>query len=280
MDLEKNYKLYKKYLKAYIKRDGIENFIKWLDTTDAIEAPSSSKYVLCEPGGFIQHSLNVFNRLIKLINNEYNGFENSPYSKETIAFVALLHDVSKINFFEVCLKNVKNPVTGKWEHVPTYNIREESGRLIYGIHEENSVYMLSKFFKLSYEEALAIRWHGGCGTFNDPSSQVKMMEAYRISTLALFLYIADMQATCIDESPIKIDNLYNNKNNTEVPKNEVTNFKRDSDKIIEKEEDVPFTYSDEESTTDSYITNNKYVEDYYDEQNFEGTVEEIDDCPF
>ena len=52
---------------------------------------------------------------------------------------------------------------------------------------------------MSYEEALAIRWHGGCGTSNDPSSQGKMMEAYKVSTLALLLHIADMQATCIDE---------------------------------------------------------------------------------
>lgn len=275
MDLEKNYKLYKKYLKAYIKRDGIENFIKWLNTTDAFEAPASTKYHLCEPGGLIQHSLNVFNRLIKLINEEYNGFENSPYSKETIAFVSLLHDVSKINFYEVYLKNVKNQVTGQWEHVPTYTVREETNRLIFGIHEENSVYMLSKFFQLSYEEALAIRWHGGCGTSNDPSSQGKMMEAYKASTLALLLHIADMQATCIDELVVKVED------NTNVV-NETIDSKNNNN--TEKEVDVPFTYSDSDNNDDdktsSYTVNREYIDDNYDEQDFERSVEEIDDCPF
>ena len=37
-DLNKNYRLYKKYLKAYIKRDGIDNFIKWLDTIGTLRA--------------------------------------------------------------------------------------------------------------------------------------------------------------------------------------------------------------------------------------------------
>lgn len=270
-DLNKNYRLYKKYLKAYIKRDGIDNFIKWLDTTDAYNAPASTKYHLSEPGGLIQHSLNVFNRLIRLINNEYP--ENCPYSKETITLVSLLHDVSKINFYEVYNRNVKNS-SGQWEQVPTYSVREEDNRLVFGIHEENSVYILNQFFKLSYEETLAIRWHGGCGTSNDPSSQGKMMEAYKVSTLSLLLHIADMQATCIDELIVNVENNTDTVNETIDDKNNNSNE--------EKEVDVPFTYSDDshDDKTSSYTVNKEYTDNSYDEQDFERTAEEVDDCPF
>lgn len=275
-DLEKNYKLYKKYLRAYIKRDGIDNFIKWLDTTDAIKAPASTKYHLCEPGGLIQHSLNVFSRLIRLISEEYG--DDCPYSKETIAFVSLLHDVSKINFYDVYLRNVKND-KGQWEQVPTYNVREEDNRLIFGIHEENSVYILYQFFKLSYEEILAIRWHGGCGTSNDPSSQGKMMEAYKASTLALLLHIADMQATCIDELVFKHIEEPKVKKNKEVKENKKENN-------VENTDDVPFTYTDEvdDTHTSSYensYTNYKYIaDDNLDGPDFETAIDKANDCPF
>jgi hypothetical protein len=194
-------------------------------------------------------------------------------SEETIAFVALLHDVSKINFYEVYNRNVKNS-SGQWEQVPTYGVREEDNRLVFGIHEENSVYILNQFFKLSYEEALAIRWHGGCGTSNDPSSQGKMMEAYKVSTLSLLLHIADMQATCIDELIVEV------KDNTDTASETVND--KDNNSNEEKEVDVPFTYSDDSDDykTSSYTVNREYIDDNYDEQDFERTVEEVDDCPF
>lgn len=267
MNIEKNYKLYKKYLISYIKRDGIENFIKWLDDTDAWQAPASTKYHLCEKGGLIQHSLNVFNRLIRLVTDEWGDIDNCPYSKETIAFVSLLHDVSKINFYDVYLKNVKDE-HGQWIQVPTYTVREENNRLVFGTHEENSVYILNQFFRLDYQEAVAIRWHGGCGTSNDPTSQSKMMEAYKASKLALLLHIADMQATCIDE----VDMTFEIANN---------NSKKEEKKEVEKNEVVENKKQDA-NEVDYQHTNSKYIEDEDDEdkQDFEGAIDEANDCPF
>lgn len=265
MNIEKNYRLYKKYLISYIKRDGIENFIKWLDTTDAWVAPASTKYHLCTKGGLIQHSLNVFNRMIRLITGEWDDIENCPYSKETIALVSLLHDVSKINFYDVYLKNVKDD-HGQWIQVPTYTVKEESNRLVFGTHEENSVYILNQFFRLDYQEALAIRWHGGCGTSNDPTSQGKMMEAYKASKLALLLHIADMQATCIDE----VDMTFEIANNV----------KEEEKKEVEKQEVVE--ESKQEVEEEYSHTNSKYIEDEddVDGQDFERAIDEADDCPF
>lgn len=286
MDLEKNYRKYVKYLKAYIKRDGLDKLLTWLDHSDAIEAPASTQYHMSVPGGFIQHSLNVFNRLIRLIMEEYGDIENSPYSKETIALVSLLHDISKINFYEVSLRNVKNPQTGQWEHVPYFTVRTEENRLIFGTHEENSVYMLNQFFKLSYEEALAVRWHGGCGTSNDPSSQGKMMEAYRASTLALLLHFADMQATCIDEveRPV-IDDTGDNIDN----KVEETKVENVNETEVNSHELNSLTNTTQENKTDDQDKDALYeyyhMEDFYDGDDLDGrdlenSIDEVGDCPF
>ena len=43
------------------KREGIEEFIKWLDTTDFKYAPASSQYHSSYRGGLLKHSLNRLN---------------------------------------------------------------------------------------------------------------------------------------------------------------------------------------------------------------------------
>lgn len=204
-----NYMRYKKFLTNYIKREGIDNFIKWLDTTDASIAPASTKYHLCEEGGLIQHSLNVFYRLIKLIKMEYGDIANSPYTQETIALVSLLHDISKVNYYQISERNVKNPETGVWEKVPYYSVREENDRLIFGSHSEDSYYIAKKFFDLTYDEELAILYHmGGLDTTTDSISLKNVICAFKRSPLATLLHVADLMATSKDEVVIT-DSVYN-----------------------------------------------------------------------
>lgn len=200
MDTTKNYAKFVKYLKSYINRDGIDRLINWLNESDMAIAPASTKYHMSEPGGLVQHSLNVFYRLINIINMEYPNQDDCPYSKETLALVALLHDISKVNFYEISSRNVKNPDTGVWEQVPYFAVRDESNRLIFGYHEENSLFILQNFVKLSYDEAMAIRWHGGACSSDDHRIAGESMNAFRHSRLALYLHMADMMAANIDEA--------------------------------------------------------------------------------
>lgn len=196
MNINANYEKYTKYLRAYITRDGVEALINYLDHSDIKVAPASTKYHMSVEGGLVQHSLNVFMRMIQLVNTEYDGFDNCPYTKETIALVSLLHDISKVNFYKQYFKNVKNDETGAWEKVQAYTIRDDNDRLLFASHEENSLYMLSKFFSLTYDEELALRYHMG---HTDSSNENDVYSAYKRSTLALLLFVADMEATCIDE---------------------------------------------------------------------------------
>lgn len=199
MITDKLYAQFINFLKTFIKRDGIEEFLKWLDNTDISVAPASTKYHGSMPGGLIKHSINVFYRLIKLVNLEYPNGEECPYSKETIALVSLLHDISKVDFYEESTRNVKNQETGEWEHVKFYSTRPENKRFIFAYHEENSLYILQQFFKLSYDEAMAIRWHGGAFSSNDYRNTGESLNAFRHSKLALLLHIADLMATTVDE---------------------------------------------------------------------------------
>ena len=168
---------------------------------------------MSEDGGLVQHSLNVFLRLIKLIQAEYPDrevFDDSgniigkestqPYSKETIAIIALLHDISKANFYTTYYRNVKNDETGNWEKVRQFKVRDQSDRIFFGNHAENSIYIIEKFIKLNDTEKLAILYHmGGLAEYDNDYTKGLCYEAYKQCPIALLLHQADMQATCIDE---------------------------------------------------------------------------------
>lgn len=60
VNVEKNYAKFRKYIQNYIKREGVEEFLEWLDTSDMKIAPASTKYHMSCEGGLCAHSLNVF----------------------------------------------------------------------------------------------------------------------------------------------------------------------------------------------------------------------------
>lgn len=195
--VENNYKEFISLIEANVKREGVENLLKWLNARDAKIAPASTKYHLSCKGGLIQHSLNVYKRLVNLVNQEYG--DANPYTQETLVLTALLHDISKINFYEIQERNAKDE-NGNWIKVPFYAIKEENQRVIFGSHALNSYYMLNKFVPLTYEESLAILHHmGNLDMVGSESNCKTIIEAYRKSTLAVLLHTADLLATVIDE---------------------------------------------------------------------------------
>ena len=139
-------------------------------------------------GGLVEHSLNVYHCLVDYLarprTKELYGMD---YSDETVALVALMHDICKVNFYAVDYRNAKNE-QGVWEKVPYYTIRDE---MPYG-HGEKSVYMLSGFLRLSREEAFAIRYHMG---FSGPEDRNQIGRALELFPLALALNVADMEAS-------------------------------------------------------------------------------------
>lgn len=173
-----------------ITRQGASDLLKYLlsDQSDFFEAPASTRYHLAYPGGLLEHSLNVYRCLKDYLSRESvrNAYQLIP-SEETIAIVALLHDLCKINVYQKSFRNVKDE-QGKWSQVPSYDYQD---KLPYG-HGEKSVYIISGFLKLTREEAFAIRYHMG---FSDTEDKNNVGRAFEMFPLAFALSTADMEAT-------------------------------------------------------------------------------------
>ena len=184
-----NINLKDKFLELYnsnIKRAGADKLLEYLlsDKSDFFTAPSSSRFHGSHEGGLVEHSINVYNCLKDYLSPKRY---NMNYSDETIALVSLLHDLCKINFYEVDYRNAKND-KGVWEKVPYYKINDT---LPYG-HGEKSVYIISGFMRLSREEAFAIRYHMG---FSNTDDKLSVGKAFEMFPLAFALSVADMEAT-------------------------------------------------------------------------------------
>lgn len=193
-----------KFLEIYrenITRPGSEEFLKWLETTDFFDAPASTRFHLSRPGGLVEHSIHVYERLKKLYNVEKYGdlSEVDVFPEaETIAICGLLHDICKANFYGVEMRNRKNE-QGQWEKYPFYIVDDQ---LPYG-HGEKSVYIISSFMKLSREEAMAIRWHMGFSDTEFKGGGFSVGNAFDKFPLAVLTHIADLQATYLDEAEVE-----------------------------------------------------------------------------
>lgn len=192
--IEKNYEEFITLLRTNVVRDseGLEKLISYLNAKDTKIAPASAKYHGSYAGGLVRHCLNVYKKLTDLIDLNYGV---SPYSAETITLVALLHDISKVDFYEIQERNTKDE-NGNWIKVPYYQVKDTKHRLIYGSHGANSVFKVRTFINLSYEEELAILHHmGGFDYTEGVVSTQNISEVFTKSPLALLLHQADQQAT-------------------------------------------------------------------------------------
>ena len=177
--------------KEHIHRDGADKLLEYLmsERSDFFTAPASTKFHGDYDMGLVTHSVNVYHCLKDYLArvrclSEYN----MNYSDETIALVALLHDVCKINCYHKYLRNVKNE-EGVWEQVAAFNFEDPEP---FG-HGEKSVFLISKFLRLTNEEAYAIRFHMG---FSEEKCQYKSLgEAMEKYPIVLALHEADLEAS-------------------------------------------------------------------------------------
>ncbi len=176
-----------------IERDGAEELLNFLERSDFFEAPASTKNHSAYKGGLCQHSVNVYHRFVKLLQMEYGEDYTEVISNESVAIIALLHDLCKVNFYAMDTKNVKRD--GQWVQEPYYRIEDS---LPYG-HGEKSVYMISGFMRLTREEAMAINWHMGGFDPRIREGSVRLTDVYYRYPIAFIFHIADNMATYLDE---------------------------------------------------------------------------------
>ena len=128
--------------------------------------------------------------IITILKSEF-GEENINH--ESIAIVALFHDVCKCCTYKVEMRNVKE--NGEWVQKPYYVIDDQ---LPYG-HGEKSVYMISGFMKLTREEALAINWHMGGFDSRVLGGFYGLSNVFLNYPTSVLFHISDIEATYLDE---------------------------------------------------------------------------------
>lgn len=105
-----------------ITRPGADALLDYLENkSDFFTAPASARYHGAYAGGLCDHS-----RMSTTVwwtiwpgkrVQELYGLE---VREESVAVVALLHDLCKVGCYKKSFRNVKNDATGQWERVPTF----------------------------------------------------------------------------------------------------------------------------------------------------------------
>ncbi|MDF2563759.1 MAG: hydrolase [Massilibacillus sp.] len=174
-----------------VVRRGIPKLPNYIENeTDFFTAPASSQYHGAYAGGLVEHSLAVYENLVKVCSTF-----NIEVDNDSLIICGLLHDLCKANFYTVDFRNKKNEF-GVWEKVPFYKIDDQ---LPFG-HGEKSVMIIQKFIQLKDEEIAAIRWH--MGSYDDAAKSYgggqSLSAAMGKWKLVLALQMADMAACYFD----------------------------------------------------------------------------------
>lgn len=195
-------------LLSEITREGadIEKLIKKLERSDFFYAPASTQYHNSFKGGLCDHCLNVCSNMLRLVemNAEMLGI-NPEEVRESVIIVSLLHDISKMNTYEVGVKNEKvysengskYDELGKFDWVSKRIYKTKEDKFVYGSHESTSEYILRQFIPLTLEESVAVIHHMGSMSWD--SAKDNIGEVFNKYWLALLLYQADMMSTYINE---------------------------------------------------------------------------------
>ena len=191
LNTERDKKEFIKILKETCSdRFDVNDMINYLENqTDFFEAPASTKFHLSEQGGLLKHSLNVYHNLSNLCELYY---EDCP--KDTIAIVALFHDLCKTGYYKQSTKSVKGRFS--WTDEIVYTVDDD---LPLGHGEKSVIMLLSKGILLSKEEMLAIRWHMSGFDSAVKGGDLSISKANSMTKLLCLLQSADMISTYISE---------------------------------------------------------------------------------
>ena len=170
-----------------IRRDGIEDLVGYLEASDFFVAPASTRFHGSCKGGLVEHSLNVYDELTRLLE----AYPEITVEADTVKIISLFHDLCKVNLYGVEKRNRKD-ASGKWESYDAY-ITDE--KFHYGGHGSKSVFILQNYIKLTAEEAVSINCHMSCWDGN-----TSVGAAYEQFPIAWLLHVADESATYIKEN--------------------------------------------------------------------------------
>lgn len=176
---------------SHIKRPGSEDLLNWLEESDFFTAPASTRFHGSYEGGLCEHSVNVYEELVRLLK----AYPEAKVTAETAAIVTLLHDICKVGCYKQELRNTK--VNGVWVQKPVYVFKED---FCFGGHGSKSVYLAQRYMPLTEAEAVAINCH--MGAWDRTPDDRSLGGAYENYPLAWLVHVADESATYIREARV------------------------------------------------------------------------------
>lgn len=190
-------KRFKKAVTETIDRDGIDNLMEWLENeTNFFTSPASTRYHGSYEGGLVEHSLNVFNQMLFELDTVVGKGWEDLYPMESVAIVALFHDLCKVGQYRETEKWRKD-ADGQWESYLAYEYDPE--QLTMG-HGAKSNFFLQRFIHLTTMEAQAIFWHMGAYDISPYANLNGCGAAFETNPLAFLIHRADMAATYVIEN--------------------------------------------------------------------------------
>jgi hypothetical protein len=207
-----------------IEGANIDGLISFLEGSDFFNAPASTQYHSSFKGGLCQHSLNVYSNLTKIVDTfalEHKIIKSTTeegieveenlilpkYSSDTLKIVGLLHDLSKVNFYEKYIQNKKmysldgskQDEMGRydWVSVESYKVIDSKDRMIAGSKGMNSFLLVSRFIPLEHEEVVAlVNQYAGSDKSENTEDLPSILNKYN---LAVYLHMADTISTYCTE---------------------------------------------------------------------------------
>lgn len=157
-------------------------------------APASTKYHGSYPGGLFDHSMNVAKALVCLTKTLHLTWSRP----ESPVIVGMFHDLCKCDNYvpvmETGIESIRNGKVRFGNQITGYEYNKNT--LLKG-HGDKSVMLLSRFYTLTTEEIMCIRYH--MGAFTDKEEWSDYTGAIHAFPNVLWTHTADMIAAHIIE---------------------------------------------------------------------------------
>lgn len=165
--------------------------IDFLTVRGFFRAPASTKYHGAFPGGLYEHSLKVYEQLIRLTD----GLGLTWQRNESRFIIGFFHDLCKIDQYREVVDDPGKVLFGAVEPEGRVVHYEYNDGLLLTGHGSKSVLLLSQFMALTEEEMLCIRYHMGAYEKDDWTGYDLAIKKY---PNVLITHTADMFASKVD----------------------------------------------------------------------------------
>lgn len=176
-------------------RDGMDMLLDWMGTNGFFTAPAStspSKHSV-EEGGLAEHSLHVLHAAEKISVALIGAKNITPEMKNSVALVALLHDLGKAGDFGKPLYTPNILKSGKQSDAKPWERNKELTNIP---HAFRSAIIAERYIDLTEDEEYAIMYHDGL--YDRETGGAIVLPGHE-TPLLMILHWADLWSARVEE---------------------------------------------------------------------------------